>query len=229
MYRDDQEATLARAEAATKEADQLRRENEAMRVALVHQPAPALPTYVTMPPSMLYAPGFDVRMLPIPERARLAQHSLRPFPVWAVGVLNVLTFGIFPLIHFSSMHDRLPQGAANDPSGGKAIGFSFIPYFNLYWCFFNALRLSDRLTLQARLRGLSDRAPRGLLTAACILTVIPYVNFLIGIPILWTIAACSLQSSVNRIAALPPTQWDAAQLQLPPAAYPPGQIHYFPR
>lgn len=229
MYRDDQEAAVARAEAATREADQLRRENDAMRAALVHQPPPPLPVYASLPPSVIYAPHFDVRTLPVSERARLAQHTLRPFPVWATGVLNVVTLGLFPLIHFSSMHDKLPTAADNDPSTGKAIGFTFIPYFNLYWIFFNALRLSDRLTLQLRLRGLRDRAPRGLLVAACILTVIPYVNIFIGLPILWTVAACLLQSSVNRVASLPPTQWDAAQLQLPPSPYQPGQPYHFPR
>jgi hypothetical protein len=105
-------------------------------------------------------------------------------------------------------HDRMPRAAHNDPSAAKAIGFQFIPYYNLYWTFFNALRLCDRLTLQLKLRGLRERAPRGMVLAACILTVIPYVN-MIAIPILWTIAACMLQSTVNRVASLSPMAWDA--------------------
>ena len=47
MYRDDQEAALQRAESATRENDQLKRENDAMRQALVQQ-APAPPTYAVM-------------------------------------------------------------------------------------------------------------------------------------------------------------------------------------
>lgn len=164
----------------------------------------APPTYLTMQPQQVYGAHLDVRMLPSTEIARLAQHSVQSFPVWAVALLNIVTLGIFPLIHFGLLHDRLPQAAHNDPTAGKAIGFQFIPYFNLYWVFFSALRLCDRLTLQAHLRGIHDRTPRGFILACCIFTVIPYVNFVIGIPIMWTIGVCLLQSKVNRIAALPP-------------------------
>jgi hypothetical protein len=151
----------------------------------------------------------DLQALPLEERARLAVHSLRPFPVWLVGILNVLTLGLFPMIHFGMLHDKLPKASHNDPSAGKAIGYQFIPYYNLYWIFFSALRLCDRLTLQLRLRGLRDRAPRGLVLAACIVSVIPYLNLLIAFPVLWTIAACMLQSTVNRVASLGATEWDA--------------------
>jgi hypothetical protein len=229
MYRSDQEALHQRADAATKEADQLRRENEAMRVALVHQPAPALPTYMALPPQAIYSRNLDVRTLPVSERARLAHHSIQRFPVWAIGLLNIFTLGLFPMIHFSMMHDRLPQAAHNDPSGGKAVGFQFIPYFNLYWIFFNALRLCDRLTLQFRLRGLSDSAPRGLLMAACIVFIIPYVGLIIGLPILWTIAVCVLQSTVNKVAALPPAQWDASEPSLQYGYQQPGPHHFHMR
>ena len=108
---------------------------------------------------MLSGCGDAVGKIALAERARLAAHSLRPFPVWLVGVLNLITFGLFPFIHFGLMHDKLPKAASNDPSAGKAIGFQFIPYYNLYWIFFQSLRLCDRLTLQLKLRGRQDRAP----------------------------------------------------------------------
>ena len=212
MYRDDQEALTYRVDSLSREADRLRAENEAIRAAVHHQPQ-GMDHYAMMGGAFYQV---DARALPLPARARLAQHQLTRFPVWAVAVLNVVTLGLFPLIHFGLMHDRLPRATHNDPSAGKAIGFQFIPYFNLYWVFFSALRLADRLSLQFRLRGLPDRAPRGLLLAACIFTVIPYVNILIGIPIMWTITVCFLQSSVNKIAALPPDSWDAT----PPAQAP---------
>jgi hypothetical protein len=211
MYRDDQEALLERADSATREAEQLRRENAAMRKAVAGQSSHTVTT-LTMPPSAVYS-ALDLRLLPLEERARLAAHDLRAFPVWLVGILNVLTLGLFPLIHFGLMHDRLPRAASNDPSAGKAIGFQFIPYYNLYWVFFSALRLCDRITLQYRLRGLSRGAPRGLVLAACVLTVIPYVNIFIGLPIVWTIAVCLLQMSVNEAAAFRHDDWDATQLE----------------
>jgi hypothetical protein len=206
MYRDDQDAARLRADAATREAERLRQENYQMRHAIVAQ-QPVMPTYVAMPADMIYKHA-DIRMLPLQERARLAQHRLTPFPVAATMILNFITLGLFGIIHFGSMHDRLPQAAANDPSSGKSIGFTFIPYFNLYWVFFNCLRLTDRLTLQFRLRGLPMTGPRGMVMATCILGVIPYVNILIAFPIMWTIAVGMLQSTVNKVAALPPNSWD---------------------
>lgn len=211
MYRSDQEALLQRADATTKEAEQLRRENEAMRQAmsqgLVHQ---APPTYIAMQPNMIYAPMFDVRMLPMSERARLANHSIERTPVWAAAILNVITFGLYGLIHFGNLHDRLPHAAHNDPSAGKAIGFQFIPYFNLYWIFFSTRRLNDRLSLQLKLRGLPDTAPRGFTLATVICSMIPYIGWFVLGPIMWLINTCFLQSTVNRVPALPPTQWDAS-------------------
>jgi hypothetical protein len=49
-------------------------------------------------------------------------------------------------------HDRLPQIERDDPSAAKAIGLSFLPYYNLYWVIFNTMRLTDRINLQYRLR-----------------------------------------------------------------------------
>ena len=208
MYRDDKEALQARADSATREADLLRRENDAMRRAVAAKPA-YIPT-LALRPELVYA-QLNLRTLPLPERARLANHTLTPFPVWAVGILNLVTLGLFSLIHFGLVHDRLPRAASDDPSASKAIGCQFIPFYNYYWIFFNALRLSDRITLQFRLRGMTTTAPRGLLLAACVVTVIPYVGLLIGIPIVWTIAACMLQSSINQAAALSPNDWDAME------------------
>lgn len=219
MYRDDQEALLQRAESATRDVERLRRENEEVRTAMARAGQMQGGMSLALPPNGTYS-LIDVQSLPLEERARLAAHRVKKFPVWAVGVLNVVTFGLFPLIHFGMLHDRLPRAAHNDPTAGKAIGFQFIPYFNLYWVFFSARRLADRLTLQFRLRALPDSAPKGLLTAAAVMTVIPYVN-LIGIPIMWTIAACVLQSKVNRVAELGPTTWDATLSANPYAPYAP--------
>jgi hypothetical protein len=189
----------------SREADKLRQENEAMRLAVTNKEAVQL----VMPNSAIYRA--DIRLQPFSERARLANHSMRTFPIWAVGVLNVVTFGIFPLIHFGLMHNRLPQAANNDPSSGKAIGFQFIPYFGLYWMFFSSLRLGDRLNLQLKLRDRPERAPKGLLIAACITCVIPYFA-IIAIPTIWTIAVCLLQSTANKVARLAPGDWDATEL-----------------
>lgn len=206
MYRDDREALQYRLDDTTREAERLRQENESMREAVgrIHH----VPMSLALLPQHVYG-LMDTRTLPVEERARLAAHHVTPFPVWATAILHLITFGLFSLIHFGLVHGKLPRAAHNDPSAGRAIGFQFIPYYNLYWIFFNTLRLCDRLTLQLRLRGEQRTAPRGLVLASCIVSVIPYVNILVGFPILWTIAVCRLQSTVNRVARLSPTEWDA--------------------
>lgn len=210
MYQDDREAWFQRADDATREADKLRRENEAMRNAMAVQPY-APPTYAVLPPAVVY-PNLDIRTLPLPERARLANHGMRRFPVAATVILNILTFGLFGLIHFGRMHDRLPLAASNDPSAAKSIGFQFIPYYNLYWVFFNSLRLCDRVDLQLKLRNRRRRAPRAMTLATCVFTVIPYIN-LLAILLLWPIVAGMLQAAVNEVAELPPGEWDPTQYE----------------
>ncbi|MFO0761816.1 MAG: DUF4234 domain-containing protein [Byssovorax sp.] len=124
----------------------------------------------------LYERGAD--HLPRADQDALRVHALMPFPTWAMFILHFVTLGIFPMVFFSLQHDRLPKAEPDDPSSGKAIGFSFIPVFNLYWLFFNALRITDRINLQYRLRGFpAEEVPRGLVLMSMILNVIPFFNF----------------------------------------------------
>src|SRR5262245_29964702 len=102
MYRDDQEALHARLDGTSREAERLRKENESMRAAVgrMQLTGPSAPSTLMWPPSAVYSPIVDIRAIPLEERARLAAHSLQTFPVWLVGILNLLTFGIFPFFHF---------------------------------------------------------------------------------------------------------------------------------
>ncbi|MGE0547336.1 MAG: hypothetical protein AB7O24_08925 [Kofleriaceae bacterium] len=227
MYRDDREALQYKAEAAEREAERLRRENDEMRLVVTKANAGLVPSTFAFPAHVAYS-VLDVRALSVEDRARLAAHGVTRFPVWATGLLNFFTLGLFSLIHFGLVHDKLPRATHNDPSAAKSIGFSFIPYFNLYWVFFNSLRLADRLDLQLRLRGLPRHAPKGLLIASSVLSVIPYVNIFIGLPIMWTITACCLQSTVNKVAALSPTDWDGATNALPSASVAPQDASLTP-
>jgi hypothetical protein len=212
-YRDDSEAIRQRLNVLDKESEELRRQNEVMRQEILAMQRSGQ----TFNAPDVYNEAVDIRFLTPAHRASLSYHQLKPFPIWAIGLLTVFTLGLFPLIHFGLMHDKLPRAAHNDPTSGKAIGFQFIPYFNLYWVFFNSLRLADRLNLQFRLRGMQPEAPRGMMVACSIFTVIPYLNLLFGIPIMWTIGNCLLQSSVNKLASLDPYEPWRTHRALPPA------------
>jgi hypothetical protein len=81
---------------------------------------------------------------PIPPNAN-GGHGLTSFPVPLVILPHYMTCGLFPLIWLNLMHGKLPRIRPDDPSAGKAVGFCFIPFFNLYWIFFTFRRLCLRI------------------------------------------------------------------------------------
>jgi serine/threonine protein kinase len=188
-----------------------------------YSPVPALPAgpYVVPPHPAIRvnrpSPYRDPRVLSEQDKAILRQHSLKEFPVWAAVGLHYLTFGLFSMIHYGLQHDRLPEAQSNDPTAAKAIGFSFIPYFNLYWCVFAPLRLAERLNLQAHVRGRGDQVNRTFILVSAILGIFPYLNLVFGIPF-WGIGVYKLQKTINALARERDAELD--QLQLPPGAAP---------
>jgi prepilin-type processing-associated H-X9-DG protein len=108
--------------------------------------------------------------------------------------------GIFSLVWLNVLHGKLPRTRSDDPSAGRAVGFCFIPFFNLYWIFFTYRRLSDRIDNERELYGLPRSNLKGMATAACVFQVIPYINFLLGYTLIFPIFAGLLQSSFNQLA-----------------------------
>jgi hypothetical protein len=129
-------------------------------------------------------------------------HALGQFSVALVVLLDFVTMGIFPLIWFGLMHDKMPKIRGDDPSAGKAIGFMFIPFFNLYWVFFHYMRLCDRIAEQRALRGLPEGNLKGLAIAAIVVGFVPYIGWCVGGPVMWAIFFGMLQSRVNELVDL---------------------------
>lgn len=131
-----------------------------------------------------------------------SQHQLTTFPVALIVVLHFITFGLFTFytyfIHFNLMHGKLPVRRPDDPSAGKAIGFMFIPFFNIYWVFFTYLRLCDRINEERVAAGLPPTAPKGMFLAAIICCFIPLVNY-VSLLILVPIFFGMMQSCVNEL------------------------------
>jgi hypothetical protein len=124
-------------------------------------------------------------------------HTLTIFSEGLAVFLHFVTLGIFTMIWFNMMHDKLPKTRHDDPSAGKAIGFLFIPFYSLYWIFFTFLRLVDRVNQQRVARGLPETM-HGFTVAVCILSVIPYVNILTFL-LIWPFWAGMMQGSVNEL------------------------------
>lgn len=60
----------------------------------------------------------------------------------------------------------------------------FIPLYNLYWMFVIAPGLCDALNAALAQQGRPQSAPRQLAVAACVVQIVPYINWLVG-PVLW--------------------------------------------
>lgn len=213
MFRTDRDALAQEVEDLRRERAALRAQNDAMRTDLLTRRQQVSPSRGAI---NVYKQG--VAHLTPGERAALCRHGVEAFPTWAALVLHFVTFGLFSLIHFSKLHGRLPRAESDDPTPARAIGFSFIPYFNLYWLVFNPLRLADRINLQFRLRGLPDAVPRGLVLATGVASAVPYVNVIFGLLLFWPIALVFFQRAANRLAALPQDGADAPHLAIAAAA-----------
>jgi hypothetical protein len=149
---------------------------------------PGVPSFAELQPAP--APS-------LPFQGQVAPHGLMETSVVLMYVLSFLTLGIYPFFHFNMMHGALPKVRPNDPSAGTAIGFDFIPLFNIYWIIFVHLRLVDRVNEQRRLAGLPESGIRGFLVTAIVFHFIPILNF--AAPILFLIYYGWLQSGVKEV------------------------------
>lgn len=145
----------------------------------------------------------------------VASHSFRAkFPVPVAVACSVLTANAFFVFNYALKQGRLPKLAANDPSGGKALGLLFVPVFNLYWACFVWWRLAKRINLQFESRGLPHPIQRifpALVGATFVATVIGasvdprlgasiwLANWLFFVPVL----TAQLQSAINTLVETP--------------------------
>jgi hypothetical protein len=122
----------------------------------------------------VYNPVFDLTSLSDEQRSTFVQHQfIYTFSIDALILLHFATLGLFTLIYFGLKHSQLPMIKHDDFKERKAIGFMFIPLFNLYWQFRFWFRLIDRVHFQSRLRKLPTTISRRLMLATIIVSLIP--------------------------------------------------------
>ena len=123
--------------------------------------------------------------------------------LYIVGVvLTIVIIGIFALIAAVVLqyimlyrYWKLIQDGHARCTPGTAVGFLFIPFFNLYWVFRAIHGLALDMNQYCGQRGIATRGiPEGLALAMCILvivSIIPYLGLIAGlanmviIPMLW--------------------------------------------
>jgi hypothetical protein len=149
----------------------------------------------------IYNSTFDLSTLSNEQRSEFRQHQFTStFPTAVVILLHFVTVGIFTLVYFGLKHSKLPMIKHNDFKAGKAIGFMFIPFFNLYWQFRFWLRLVDRVNLQLRLRGSPPTISKDLMLATIIVGLIPFVNF--AAVVMYPICIGQIQIACNKLAEI---------------------------
>ncbi|MFU8796119.1 MAG: hypothetical protein ACNA7X_02325 [Dehalococcoidia bacterium] len=146
----------------------------------------------------IYNPAFDLDNVSLEQRIAFARHRV----TWVLSIdalifLHIATLGLFTLIYFGLMHSRMPMVKYDDFAAKRAIGFSFIPFFNLYWLFRFWLRLADRVGLQTRLRGFRQAIPESLMRATVIVSLIPVAGF--ASLIMYPICIGLVQKSCNEV------------------------------
>lgn len=151
----------------------------------------------------VYDPGFDLTSLTDEQRNAFMQHRLRfAFSIDALLLLHFVTLGLFSLIYFGLMHSKLPMIKYDDFRAKRAIGFSLIPLFNIYWVFRFWLRLVDRVGLQTRFRGLRRVMPEGLMRATIVVSLIPVAGF--ASMVMYPACIALIQRSCNDLV---PDRW----------------------
>lgn len=116
------------------------------------------------------------------------------------GIAN-LVGAILSMIYLHRAWSIIPQGYART-TPGKAIGFLFIPFFNIYWLF-QAFPgwASDYNRWKASQDGQAwTPVSKGVFITLAVLAVIPYINFL-GWMIMGPIAFAQMCRAINRAAA----------------------------
>jgi len=135
-------------------------------------------------------------------------HELSDFPVVGIVLLDIFV-PIFSVIWFNLMHGKINRTRPDDPGAGKAIGFSFIPFFNIwYWNFFTYRRLVARVNQQRIEHGLPPADVDGLALTMCILwaclipiVCVPFLSLLwiLAIKVVSCVFFAKLQQAVNEL------------------------------
>jgi hypothetical protein len=149
----------------------------------------------------IYYSEFDVSTLSEAQRIEYNYHFVdSTLPIWAAVVSHILSLGIFSLIYYGIMHSKFPLIKKNDFDTPKAIGFMFIPLFNLYWTFRFWEHLGHKINLQYKLR--NEKPP--IENTFIMLTVASKFGHVIGFAIsylvLYPIMIARIQRACNTLA-----------------------------
>ena len=152
------------------------------------QPMPGQP----MPASPYASPGYASQGGGTADGAKIAAlfkwywiHLLWGFLTSCiiVGIIGLIASAVYQFMLIYKLWSLIPRERA-ETTPGKAIGFLFIPFFNLYWIFVAIHGLAKGLNNELRSVAPGKQVSEGLSLTFCILSIvniIPYVNLITGI------------------------------------------------
>jgi hypothetical protein len=148
----------------------------------------------------IYEDHFNIKSLDSDEVTRFKKNNFYDTSSPGLGIfLNIITLGLFCFFSTASKHGKFNKLRQDDITGGAAVGFLFVPFYNLYWLFKMQLLLVKRINFQFKLRNQPPPLSASLATIACIGSCIPfiqYISFLIIFPIYYY----QVQTACNRLA-----------------------------
>ncbi len=179
--------------------------------------------------------------------ARSRAHTKQAFGAISLILANlalIATAVLFSVMLYKSWN-QIQDGYART-GASKAVGFLFIPFFNLYWVFIAVYGLACDLhnyVVRRRLYGRYDLTPYqvspGLSLACCILLVcdwIPFLNFVTLLPslvvlVIWLNALKATSAGIAAARLAEPTWAPAPVVVAAPAEPPPveGRSEYVRR
>lgn len=116
-----------------------------------------------------------------------------PLSFVVIGLAGIIASVVFYCLILHKCWSLIPTDLAKT-TPSKAVGFLFIPFFNLYWNFVAYYGLAQAINIETRRKKISDKkVNEGLCIAYCILiccTIIPYVGVLASIAaiVIWIIS-----------------------------------------
>jgi FHA domain-containing protein len=126
-------------------------------------------------------------------------------PYLAIGGLGCFYSAILALILYYKMWESIKDGHART-SPGKAVGFLFIPFFNLYWIFQVLWGFSQDYNAYVDRHAVNTKKlPEGLFLAASILPLTTWVPFLNILTIIayWVVFVIVVSQVCDAVNALP--------------------------
>ena len=93
-----------------------------------------------------------------------------------ISVPVIIAGSVFGCMLFYQLWKQIPMDIART-TPGKAVGFSLIPFFNVYWNFVACKGLGEDMNKTLRRYGIQYQVNENLGTSLCILAIISYIPF----------------------------------------------------